>query len=98
MTEEEARDTLEAAGFDVLVESRCPVGCNRPPAGTIIDQDPPSGTNVPAGSLITITVSDCRTGLLNLGVLGDIFAGILAFFGLVIFRCLFDCDSPTMLK
>jgi hypothetical protein len=98
MTEDEAVAALEAAGFAVLVESRCPVGCNPPPTGTIIDQDPPSGTNVPAGSQITITVSDCRKGLLNLGILGDIFAGILAFFGLVIFRCMFDCDSPTMLK
>jgi beta-lactam-binding protein with PASTA domain len=98
MTEDEAVAALEAAGFDVLIERRCPIGCNRPSAGTIIDQDPPSGANVPAGSQVTITVSDCRTGLLNLGVLGDIFAGILAFFGLVIFRCLFNCDSPTMLK
>jgi hypothetical protein len=101
MTEEEARDTLEAAGFVVLIETDCPAGCRgcRPmPAGTIIDQDPPSGTNIPAGSVITITVSDCQTGLLNLGVLGDIFAGILAFFGLVIFRCMLGCDSPTMLK
>ena len=101
MTEQEARDALEALGFVVRIETDCPSGCRgcRPmPAGTILDQDPPPGTDMPAGSLITITVSDCPTGLLNMGVLGDIFAAIVAFFGLIMFWCMFDRDSPIMIN
>ena len=101
MTEQEARNTLEALGFVVRIETDCPGGCSgcrSMPAGTILDQDPLPGANIPAGSQITITVSDCRTGLLNMGVLGDIFAAVVSFFGLIIFRCMFDCDSPIMIN
>ncbi|HEY8546217.1 MAG TPA: Stk1 family PASTA domain-containing Ser/Thr kinase [Acidimicrobiales bacterium] len=51
---EEARATLEEAGFEV---SENPVPDDEVPEGTVISQDPPAGTQAPEGSPVTLTVS-----------------------------------------
>jgi serine/threonine-protein kinase len=53
---EEATERLEAEGFDVDVEQRVAEDPTDEQIDTVVEQDPESGTEVPAGSEVTITV------------------------------------------
>ncbi|MFQ5557394.1 MAG: Stk1 family PASTA domain-containing Ser/Thr kinase, partial [Acidimicrobiales bacterium] len=52
-SEAEARTLLEAAGYVVIVNQEA----NQAEAGTVIGQDPPTGTELTLGDAVTITVS-----------------------------------------
>jgi eukaryotic-like serine/threonine-protein kinase len=55
MTESEARDALQAAGF-LVAKSDVDVPFNSSQAGTVVNQNPPAGTPAPKGSTVSITV------------------------------------------
>ncbi len=52
-----ARPLLEGTGFTVTVETTD----DYRPAGTVIAQQPPGGTRLPEGAIVTLTVSDGST-------------------------------------
>jgi eukaryotic-like serine/threonine-protein kinase len=55
MTESEARDALQAAGF-LVAKNDVDVPYNSSQAGTVVNQNPPAGTPAPKGSTVSITV------------------------------------------
>ena len=50
-----ATSDLQAAGFQVEVVDEPTTDPNQ--AGTVVDEDPPPGTRIPAGSQVTIYVA-----------------------------------------
>jgi serine/threonine-protein kinase len=56
-TENDARQTLTAAGFQVTTDPQCqdPQQGNDEP-GTVAEQDPAAGAQAPAGATVTITL------------------------------------------
>ena len=54
MTEKEATQALEQAGFKAFVTTSADT---EEPKGTVIEQNPPGGTERPAGDSVTIVVS-----------------------------------------
>jgi serine/threonine-protein kinase len=54
MTENQAKQALQQAGFEVFVTTSSDT---EEPKGTVIDQNPPGGTERPKGDSVTIVVS-----------------------------------------
>ncbi len=96
MTPEEARETLEDAGFVPRIRERRSWSCDPVPAGDIIRQNPLPGTMAPVGSEVEVVFS---TGaLINIGTPGGIAMGIAGAIGTTLLPFIFCPNPPTLIN